>query len=488
MIYLEYTILLLLFLIGYFFITSFIGYDRQVRNIAGAFPIGCCLWASISLLSDALPFVPKSVYGFYMPVALMMILLILIITLLISLNRYQICWQNCLAILCGVLLISFLYWLFNQINISIITGDSLHQLHPQNGLNGMRNVRGFNTTHAALAGLVGQDRYFFSYHPLFSLSLLILLGECAFFEIKTETNKLSIALWASIIGPLLLASCFMTAINVFYVNNHILFAALIMIALSLFSQNNNRNNNDSRQEFFIILLAVIVVSFLGLLRLEGNFVAMILLIIMLGHPEVNHRVRFKALLGFALISTPFQLFLIFNTAGKVSSENFALIFLSIWLLPIAYYSNKPDILSHIQNQAHKYIVLILGACITFFFVIGYNKMKNRLSWELQNMLDESYWGFTYQSISCALVIIIGLRIFHPSPQNNVANPKLDLILLFFISSLLSILFMLNFHGSHPGWTSSQNRMLIHFLPVVILWITTQAGLGLGRNGDSTEIN
>ena len=233
MIYLEYTILLLLFLIGYSFITSFIGYDRQVRTVASSFPIGCCLWACSYLLSAAFPFVPKSVYGFNMPVALMIILLMLIITLFISLNRYQICWQHCLVLFCGALFISFLYWLFNQINISVITGDSLSHLHPHEGLSVMGNVRGFNTTHAALAGLVGQDRYFFSYHPLFSLSLLLILGECAFFEIKTETNKLSIALCASIVGPLLLASCFMTAINTFYVNNHMLFAVLIMIALSL---------------------------------------------------------------------------------------------------------------------------------------------------------------------------------------------------------------------------------------------------------------
>jgi hypothetical protein len=280
----------------------------------------------------------------------------------------------------------------------------------------------------------------------------------------------------------------MTAINTFYVNNHMLFAVLIMIALSLFSQKNNLNNNEFRKEFLIVLLAVIIVSFLGLLRLEGSFVAMILLLVMLGHSEVTHRVRFKALVGFALVSTPFQLFLIFNTAGKVSSAEFTLIFLSIWFLPFAYYSNKTVILSHLQNQAHKYIIIILGVCITLFFVVGYDKMMYRLNWELHNMLDESYWGFTYQTISCAVLIIIGLRIFHPSPQNNAVNRKLDLILLFFISSLLSILFMLNFHGSRLGWSSSQNRMLMHFLPVVILWVTIQVGLGLGRNEDSTKVN
>ena len=59
--------------------------------------------------------------------------------------------------------------------------------------------------------------------------------------------------------------------------------------------------------------------------------------------------------------------------------------------------------------------------------------------------------------------------------------RIDLVLMFFVAALLLMVFMLRFHGARLGWSDSQNRMLMHFLPVGIVWISIQLGLGFCEN-------
>lgn len=477
----EYFLLFLLFFTGYLFVTAFTGPERVFRNLVAAFPMGCCLWGAATFLTAALPLLPKDAYGLNLIASLSLTGLIAMATLLVSIKRHSIPPCNTLAIVYGFILLSLLYWFFMQLNISVITGDSLSHIHPQEGMKTMGNVRGFNSTLAALAGLAGQDRYFFSYHSIFAVALLLLMGECIFYEVKSASSGLGPALCSSIVGPTLMASCHMTAIHTFYVNNHMLVAVLIILALSLLIGRNKSEQDLSGSSLPMVSLAVISISFLCLLRLEGLLIALLLLVITLGNSGVNHTVRVQAFLLLALLSTPFQLFLIFSTAGKVSAANLVVILLATLLLPMVFALKKPGWVLHLQDQANMYAILGLGIGIGLFFLMNFNKMMRRLGWFVHNTLDESYWGFVHQTLIVAVLALLGLRFFFHNPKMTSLYRRIDLLLLFYIASLLLIVFMLKFHGARLGWSDSQNRMLIHFLPAGILWASIQAGLGFVKN-------
>lgn len=476
MTFIEYIFLFFLFFTGYFFITAFLGYGRLLRNLAGAFPIGCCLWGATTFLTTALTALPKDVYGLSLPVAMLLTVLLGIASLIVSTRRHGLKTENIIAGTGGFIIISFLYWLFIQFNLSVLSGDSLNQIHPQIGLKAWGDVRGFNQSIAALAGLSGQDRYFFPYHPIFAISLIFITAECIFHEVKSATS-LGPAMLTSLVGPLLMASCHITAINAFYVNNHMLVTVLIILALSVLIGCIKYMREQPEIAQPMAVLGAIIVSFLCLLRLEGQLIAFLLLVITLGHPEVNPTVRMRAFLVFALLTSPFQLFMVFCTAGKVSAANFALILLATLLFPIAFSLNSPRWVLHLQRHANKYALLGIGIGVILFFAFNPGKMMYRCEVLFQNMLDESYWGFVYQTLFIAALAIFVLRFFFHEPQMLSTHRRMDLILLFYMGSLLLVVFMLNFHGARPGWSDSQNRMLIHFLPTGILWVSIQAGLG-----------
>jgi hypothetical protein len=479
---LEYIFLILFFCTGYFFIIAFIGYDRQYRTLAGAFPLGCCIWGATTLLMAAQPLLSKDVYGFNLPAAFVATGIIMTISVVISIKRHKISLPNFLAIIGGIFIISFLYYLFTELNVSIITPDSLHHIRPQQGLENMKNIRGFNTTHALLAGLISQDRYFFAYHPLFATSLLLVMGEFIFFEIQSAINRFLPAVCCAIVGPLLLASCFITTIHAFYVNNHILVAMLIMFSLSFLIDEKNYHQDASTTIFQNrLFLSVIIISFLGILRLEGQLYAILLLIITLGHSSIDSNMRFKAFLLFTLLTAPVQLFMVFFTNGKVSPASFGLIFLTTLFLPIFFALKKPKISKILQNNANYCVLFVIGICIITFFLMSYGKMTTRLGWVLHNMFDESYWGFVYQTVFVAMSTLLGLRLIFHEPKRDSMYRRIDLVLMFYLAALLLMVFMLRFHGARLGWSDSQNRMLMHFLPVGIVWISIQLGLGFCQN-------
>lgn len=479
----ELVILFLLFFTGFFFISAFSGDERILRNLAGAFPMGCCLWGSATFLTAALPLLPKNVYGLSLPMAMAITGLIAMTTLLVSAKRHIFTRNNIFSFVIGFSLLSLFYGLFLQMNFSVMSGDSLYHIHPQSGMKAWMSVRGFNSTLAALAGLTGQDRYFFQYHPLFAISLLLLMGECIFHEVKSTTTRLYTAICASIVGPMLMASCHITAINAFYVNNHMLVAVLIVLALSILVSDNETEGKAPEVSRYMLMvsLAVTTVSSLSLLRLEGLHVALLLLIIMLGQSNVKHTIRLRAFMLLAVLTCPFLLLMTLITETTALKVNFTITFLVTLSLPIIFSLKTPTWVLHLQEQSNKYAVIGIGIGVMLFFLINFEKMIRRFGQVLHNSLDESYWGFTHQTLFVAVLVLLGVRFLFPDPKMITAHRRIDLLLLFYFASLLFIVFLLNFHGARAGWSDSQNRMLFHFLPAGILWVSIQAGFGITRN-------
>lgn len=476
----DYPIILGLYTLGYFFIISFSGPRRALRSLAGAFPMGCCLWGASTLLTASLPLLPKDGYGFNLAATISITTLIAIFSFIISLNYNKLSRGSVLCFGIGFILLAASYWLFLQLNISIFTGDSLSHIHPQEGMATMRNARGFNSTLAALAGFAGQDRYFFPFHPIFTLSLLLLMGECIFHEVKSAAENVRTALCAAIVGPLLLSSCFMTAVNAFFVNNHILVALLIIFALSLLLESNRQETEKTSS---LVSLGVVCVSFLNLLRLEGLFVAMVLLLVMLGGQGVNPSYRLRGFLLLAALTFPFQIFMIINNSGKVNALHLILLLIASLLLPVFFTLKRPYWVHRLQDQADKLVFAGIVGGIILFCLTNYQRISIRFGKVLHNTLDESYWGFLPQTLLVTTLALFALRFLFREEHKVKLRRHADVLLYFFIAGVLLIIFMLNFHGSRLGWSDSQNRMLMHFLPVWIVWASIETGLGLaGRRG------
>jgi hypothetical protein len=476
----EYFLLFALFFTGFVFMTAFCGHERPLRSLAGAFPMGCCLWAAGTFLAAACPLLPKDAYGLSLPGTAVFMGIVATVALLVTLRHHGYTKKYAVAFFCAFFLCGLAYWFFTNLNISILTGDSPKHIHPSAGLfTALKNdVRSFNQTLAALAGLSGQDRYFFAYHSLFAVSLIVLLAECIYHEVNEAGSGLIPALSTALAGSLLLASCHITALNAFYVNNHLLIAVLIMLALSIFL---GRTDREPAISLPMAYLGVIVVSFLPILRLEGQLIALLLLLVMLGRPGISRKIQVRGFALFALLTAPILLFMILYPAHAgskgLSPWIFPMIMLCTALLPLFFMLNARRWVRYVQEHANILTLLGLVLAIALFILISPDRMQYRMGFVLHNSLDESYWGFVHQALALAIIAIFALRILFPSQVLKSVYQRTDLALLFYLGSLLLIIFMLNFHGSRLGWSDSQNRMLFQCLPVGILWVSIQAGLG-----------
>lgn len=475
----EYLILLALYFVGAGFIITCCGTGRVLRVAAASFPIGCCLWGCSAILVAAVPFIPEGVYGFNFPVTLLLFCGLGFVFFSKATFSKHIFSKNCLFIAFGGAFLAVAYSFFSWINMSIITPDSLSHIHPQEGMLTMSSVRGFNSTIALLAGFVSEDRYFFAYHQLVALSLFVLMGEYIFHEVFTPTKKRLPSVVVAVTGPLLLASCFMTAIHAFYVNNHLMVAVLIVFALSLLSDCLIRENQLVSEKLLLKVACVIfVVSFLSVLRLEGPLVALLLLVIALGVSNFEAATRFRAFLFYAMVNIPWLVFMVFITSGKVKPDNFIMLIILTILLLVFFGLKRPRWICFLQRSTRVVTLFALLLGIAYFFYENPGKMLGRLHWVVINTLDESNWGFIHQTLLFSISGLLALRFFAVSPELSTAYRRSDMLLFFYIASMLLIIFMLQFHGTRLGWSDSQNRMLIHFLPCAVLWVSIQVGLGI----------
>lgn len=484
----ELLLLAMLFGVGYCSMSALAGPERPLRTLAGAFPMGCCLWALGVFLIAALPFPAKDVFGMNLSASLLLMAGIVGVSLLVIATQQRTVWRFLLPAVPALALLLLLYWFFFWANISIITADSLSHLHPQKGFESMKSGRAFNQTLAALAALAGQDRYFFPFHPLFFVSLMVLMGECIYHEIKSAGTNLGPALSFALAGPILLASTHMTSIQMFYVNNHLLVATMICLALSLLLGKKSRDQG-SEVPLPLAALAVIAVTPLSLLRLEGQFIGIILLVVMLGRVGVDRLVRVRALLLYLFLTAPVLLFLITLSldGGKTDAGHFAAMLLVTVFLPVFFYPKKPALIGHLQDHASKYTLLSLALVITVFLYLRLDKMVYRLGWVVHNAFDVSHWGFAHQVLIFAIFVLLAVRAVSGDAAMAANLRRIDSLLLFSIAALLSIVFLTYFHGARLGWSSSQNRMLFHFFPAIILWVAIQAGIGFARPAAAVQI-
>lgn len=490
MTFVEYAIIFLLSGTGFFFISAFTAKERPFRALAGAFPLGCCLWAASTFVIAILPIIPKNIFRLNVSATLVLMSIITIYSLVVTWKRDGFRPHNTVLFLIAFSFIAFLYWFFLQVNFSIITPDSLYQLHPHAGFDAMNSGRSFNQTLAALASLAGQDRYFFPFHSLFAVSLTAIIAECIFHEVKSATVGIGPALSSALVGILLFTSCHMTAIQIFYVNNHMLMSFMITFSLSVLLGCNDKQPASSLP---LALLGVISVSFLCSLRLEGQLVAIILLVIMLGRPEVDRSARIRSFFLFAILTSPFMLYMIdlLSAGGMVDSRQFAAMYLTTLLLPVFFTIQKPAWIVHFQRKAHIYTLFGMAVLITTVASFHLGRILERLGHFWKNTFIAGNWGFSNLIIVLAIISFLGMRFFLADPSMTSRYRRTDNLLFFYLASLLSILFLMNFHGSHPGWSDSQNRMLFHFFPAIIIWICIQTGFGFTeeKQGDMTvQIN
>jgi hypothetical protein len=477
----ELLLLAMLFGVGYCGTSALAGPERVLRTLAGAFPMGCCFWAVCVFLIAALPIPSKDVFGMNLSASLLLFAGIAVVSLLFIARQGDTLLRFLLPALPALVVLLFLYWLFFWANISIITADSLSHIHPQRGFESMKSGRAFNQTLAALASLAGQDRYFFPFHPLFFVSLVVLMGECIYHEITSAGTTPGLALSFAFAGPILLASTHMASIQMFYVNNHMLVATMICLALSLLLGKNNQSQ-CVEVPWPLAALAVIAVTPLSLLRLEGQFVGIILLVVMLGRVGVDRLVRVRALLLYLLLTAPVLLYLIAISidGGKTDAMHLGVMLLATVLLPLFFYPQKPAFLGHLQDNAGKYALLCLILVVSAFLYLRLDKMVYRLGWVIHNAFDVSHWGFAPQVLIFTIFVLLVVRAMSGYATMPANLGRIDSLLIFSIAALLSIVFLTYFHGARLGWSSSQNRMLFHFFPAIILWVTIQAGIGFAR--------
>lgn len=473
----ELSLVSILFLAGYGALRFFLGQRRLLLRLALAFPIGCCFWGGAVWLSALCPGCWTDAYGLNLAVAGACFAAGVLFLWCASVARERLSLQEGLSLGIMVACMDGLYFAFTWWNASVLTADSLSQSHPQMGYCAFQSVRAFNQAFAALIGVFQQDRYPFAFHALFGVSLHMLVYDAVYTRIRQRSaGNALLARGYALAGVLLLGSCHMTAIQMFYVNNHMLFATLLIGSMLLLDAYV-RENAPRMGTPGIILLA-----FLGMLRPEGQLVAVVFVVIGLGRSGLLPGDRLKLVFLFSLLTMPFLIFLLYLDETKVQSSHLAVILAGTVLLPFLYWPIRHKLIRHMQDRSGAYLLVCLIVAFAVSVVLRPALMQRRISMVFVNLFDLSYWGFTNHLVVLLTLLlpvaIVGGRFFGYSRKTPGDG---QYMLMLWVAGVLSVVCLLNFTNSRYGWSGSHNRMMFHFLPIWIAWLCSEWGM---RHGES----
>jgi hypothetical protein len=438
--------------------------------------LGCCLWFAAVLMSAFAPSGLHDVYGLSMPVSMTVLAIVVLAAWLVIVRRHLLTQTGYTTLLLSLTSVMLLYWLFTSLKIVIMTGDSLKHVHPQWGLiPSMQKARAFDQALSYLArDIVGDDRYFFAIHPLFGLSLCLLVAESVFCATKHYSGKTMEAIVSAMIAVLVLVSPHMTAIQFFYVNHHMLVAFLILFSWSLLEEGLNADGVAYSRG--LAFLGAIAAAFLSVLRIEGQIVAALLMLIMCGRTWEDSKLRFYVYVLYASLTAPVMWIMmrLWSEGGRVDGSFFTYMLLLNLCVSVFFALERPRFVVSLQNQFSHWALIASVFLVAATFFLRSERMA-MLPTIFDNALDESYWGFVHYIIPAMILVVWISRILGSDRKHLGSGMECDRLLWIYLSGLLVIIFITIFQHTRPGWSGTHNRMLFHFYPVIIVWLSIQAG-------------
>ncbi|TVQ64761.1 MAG: hypothetical protein EA360_11615, partial [Balneolaceae bacterium] len=439
--------------------------DRGYHFIL-ALPVGVLLWGIIWSVASLIHF--DYLFGFGSLLNQFSLLAFLFTAISLSvLSIYSLPLQRQELIHIGLWsgTILFLSLLFLVNSYIVISGDSYVFMNwAQDPLVTLR--RGFPLillSIANLSSLISTDYYLFIIHPLIFLSLTLLIGQVSLSLISKYLHTFK----ADFVYPLLLLFLFIFAMNpmmymnMIYINGHVLFTIsyLAIFAIILLSKTFSPGK--------ILYIALLSLS-VTMLRMEGFLMLLPLFAITLFGRD--RRVNFKllsAVLGFSVLYLS-NLIFHFWDSGFVHGAQYLIMILLAVLLTLLL-TNR--FLSLKVQQHHFWMVLLLLSLSLYLVMvlIKPGHMLESLTVFLRNLATPGTWGALIVIPSFLMSALLIYRF-----KNGLKIRDHDLLLFLFLISVLIILMLGFFRQPYrPGRFDSANRMLFHFLPFLVIWVTVE---------------
>lgn len=464
-IFVSSSINIFLFISGYIFLNFFNRTDRNIRNLVAAYPIGIGIWSLIWIISGIiLNFTGfKGNLNTTKTVISFLVVLNIIILAKLAKKQYQnkyitkYVWFFLTCVM--MIMVTVLFLSFKQ---AIIFGDSYAFITWSYDLKGVLS-QGFPAVGLSLSNISAffiPDYYNYTAHPIISLCLVILIFESIYFGTKTTDNvKIVLNVIISLFFVLILVFTNNFIWHSIYVNFHNLTAFWVLFISVLIIDKSK----PSKKETVLILL---LLSFLTVVRMEGLILAMGIIIFFMHNGKYDPVIRraitgkYMLFLFFYLLSLSFILWQneLFSPKKYITLYVFFLLFV---------YISEKLYLKHTALSKFTGRIFLLSVLLFYFlcFLFNYDHISQSTTSFIANTFNQSFWGITNYSVVLLVVIFSAIRI--KTKKLSVH----DGLLMYFIFSILTILILSNFRPPYSErWLDTGNRMLFHFLPLMIVWL------------------
>ena len=292
---------------------------------------------------------------------------------------------------------------------------------------------------------------------------IFILASCSLQPCAMSFRIISVVSF-SLLGVFVFSEIFF--MNLHYINNHS-FMALVLLAIAflLFSP------------FRIEWMQALFISFLVLLssmtRMEG-FLYSFMLIVMGVFSRKDREEGLLVLSLSLLLSIPYIIFLTYTfwQSGFILGWQY-LFMLSGGVLALLIYTTS---LKGYFIAPRIHIIVLIGLSFLFliFTAIKPNHMLPSFVAFIYNMGNPSIWGFSIITSIILTIIIITIR--YNGKQYWIHT---DALLVWFLSAVLLTLIITMFRSPlRMGMFDSANRMLFHFVPILIVWVGVEIARAL----------
>ncbi|MBU1250001.1 MAG: hypothetical protein KJ659_06110 [Actinobacteria bacterium] len=319
----------------------------------------------------------------------------------------------------------------------------------------------------AMSIQAGGGAYVESFAPLVSLSVVALVW--TLLRAALSSRGTTIALAAAASGVLLLLTNNRFVFHAFYVNGHLFFASMLLIAVGLLWAHEARFNVGC-SGWTAISVAAVVFPALVVTRPEGALVlAMVVIVVWTLRLRARHKTLLTVVAGASTALWHAHLTLIPLVDGgrpPVSSYGLLILGAAVSIAPVVLTRLPPTVMPRalVVVEVGLWIALGLFALVDYEVLLrsGYATIVNLL-------LGEGGWGLSLVALG-----LVGLLLLWFTRGSD------DLVIRFVITSFVPIALLLAYlrDGAYRiGDGDSLNRMWMQLLPLMIIFVVSRALTG-----------
>jgi len=317
-----------------------------------------------------------------------------------------------------------------------------------------------------------EQYYLRSVVPLIGLSTILTFSWILYTGIRNEMEK-KFAVIYTITGAILLLSVNRFIFSSFYINNHILFAGLILIVVGCgwLLTKKISGLNDVK----LITLQLIILPTLVLTRPEAPLIVAFSILPTLFIHRLPWKIRRVPLLALGLSTIALQVFLIIQHLDQGASLPFSVIgMLAFGAVCVATaYLVKAEWLKRRFKSIISFTEYGIWISLVFLALINHRSIFKSLNSVTQNLfLGEGSWGLS-------IIMFIGLMLW----LNTTRRAKGSVALRIPITTFVPLMFIIAFlrgGGYRVGNGDSLNRAIVHILPVLVLHVVVLTAIGVDR--------